>query len=178
MPCTINAGSVPGDHWVQDAKSGGGRIIGEVCHFLDLMNYWTGSLIKEIYAISIGSLGENEILEDKTCITIKFKNGSLGTINYFANGASAYIKERFEIFSNGKTGILSNFKKYDFFNGAEKRKGKGRSQEKGHYQELHELIEAIENGKPLSLSFDEILNASRASIAAVESIKTGKPVKV
>ena len=104
---TINAGTIPADHWVQDSKVGGGRIIGEVCHFIDLMYFLSGSSINEW---SVQSMG-NDTLKDKVTINLIFKDGSLGSIHYFANGNRSLQKERLEIFYDGKVLLLDNFSK-------------------------------------------------------------------
>ncbi|MBF0519339.1 MAG: bi-domain-containing oxidoreductase [Nitrospirae bacterium] len=170
----VNAGAIEGSHWVHDAESGGGRIIGEACHFMDLIRYFTGSGITEVYAVS--THGHSVTDSDKMCITLKCSDGSIGTINYFSNGSKAYPKERIEVFSEGRVYVIDNFKSLTCF-------GKGKShkqfaQDKGHVREITEFLRAIETGNKAPIPFDELVEITLSSFAAVESSKTGKPVTV
>ena len=96
---TMNAGSIPADHWTQDRELGGGRIIGEACHYIDLMRHLVGAPIAGFSAVSIGNAPGVDITEDKASITLTFEDGSMGTIHYFANGGKAFPKERIEAFA-------------------------------------------------------------------------------
>lgn len=173
MIATMNAGFIPPEVWVHDLQVGGGRIIGEACHFIDLMTYLNGS---KVVSVSTSALG-NQIAEntDNAIITLKFENGSQGVINYFANGNKAYSKERVEIYSQGRTLILDNFRRLEGFGfkGFSSMKSK---QDKGHKNQFDLLIKAIKNGGDALIPFDEIVNTSQASIAAIESLKTGKTI--
>lgn len=173
MIATMNAGFIPPEVWVHDLQVGGGRIIGEACHFIDLMTYLNGS---KVVSISMSALG-NQVVEntDNAIITLKFENGSQGVINYFANGNKAYSKERVEIYSQGRTLILDNFRRLEGFGfkGFSSMKSK---QDKGHKNQFDLLIQAIKNGGKALIPFDEIVNTSQASIAAIESLKTGKTI--
>ncbi|MES2654749.1 MAG: bi-domain-containing oxidoreductase [Bacteroidota bacterium] len=173
MIATMNAGFIPPEVWVHDLQVGGGRIIGEACHFIDLMTYLNGS---KVVSVSMSALG-NQVAEntDNAIITLKFENGSQGVINYFANGHKAYSKERVEIYSQGRTLILDNFRRMEGFGfkGFSSMKSK---QDKGHKNQFDLLIQAIKNGGKALIPFDEIVNTSQASIAAIESLKTGKTI--
>ena len=127
---TMNAGNIPENVWVHDMQIGGGRIIGEACHYMDLMVYLTGSRIK---SVCMNALGKNpEENTDNASILLKFENGSNGVLNYFANGHKSYSKERLELYSQGRTAIMDNFRKTTGFGfkGFSKLKT---SQDKGHY---------------------------------------------
>lgn len=171
---TMNAGFIPGNSWVQDMKVGGGRIIGEACHLIDLITYLTGSLVDEVVMNALGNNPEENT--DNASILLKYKDGSNGVINYFANGSKAYSKERFEIYSQGRTVIIDNFRKlkcYGFSN-----QGFSKSQDKGHYEQFKLLKERLTKGGQELIPIDQTLNASRAALAAVESLKKGSWVKV
>ena len=172
---TLNAGFIPQDVWVQDMKVGGGRIIGEACHYIDLMIFLTGS---KVVSIVMNSLGVNPMENtDNATILLKFENGSQGTINYFANGSKAYSKERFEIFYQNKTLIMDNFKslKGFGFNGFKSKKG---TQDKGHKQQFESLIDSYLNSQEAIIPFNDLYNSTKASILAIESLKTGKWIEV
>ncbi|OFW71171.1 MAG: dehydrogenase, partial [Acinetobacter sp. RIFCSPHIGHO2_12_41_5] len=112
---TMNAGAIPADHWTQDNTVGGGRIIGEACHFIDLMRFLAGSKIVSIQARRMGETDAVQVLEDKASITLGFEDGSFGTIFYLANGASSFPKERVEVFTAGRVLQLDNFRKLKAF---------------------------------------------------------------
>ena len=106
---TVNAGHIPKDHWTQDPKIGGGRIIGEACHHIDLVRYFVGKKIIKVTTESAEESGSS--VKDRSTINLKFEDGSLGTILYLSNGAPNFPKERIEIFTEGKILQLDNFKK-------------------------------------------------------------------
>lgn len=172
---TMNAGNLPANLWVHDMEVGGGRIIGEACHYMDLISYLTGSKIE---SVNMSALGQNpEVSTDNAVITLKYQNGSQGVINYFSNGHKSYSKERVEVYSQNRTLILDNFrslKGYGFsgFNGM---KGK---QDKGHNNQFKLLVERVDKGGTPLISFEEIVNTTRASFAAIESLKTGNWIKL
>ncbi len=171
---TMNAGFIPSDSWVHDKSEGGGRIIGEACHYFDLLVFLTGSKIKSICSNSLES-SENE---DNVSILLKFHNGSNGVINYFSNGSKSYSKERIEIFSNGKNIILDNFsstKGYGFKNFSSLKT----YQDKGHKNQFKNLFQNIVNKRSIEIiPFDEIINVSRASILSLNSIKNNSWINV
>lgn len=165
---TMNAGFIPSDSWVHDLNVGGGRIVGEACHFIDLITFLTGSKVK---AVCMNALGVNPSGNtDNASILLKYENGSTGVINYFSNGSKAYSKERLELYSQERTLVLDNFqslKGYGFKNFSSLKT----SLDKGHKKQFELLIERIRNGGEALIPFDEIINTAKASFAAVESIK-------
>lgn len=168
---TMNAGFIPPEVWVQDMRVGGGRIIGEACHFVDLMIYLTGS---KVVAVTMNGLGTNpEENTDNAIITLRFANGSQGVINYFSNGSKAYSKERIEIYSQGRTLVLDNFRKMQGFGFKGFSSMRGR-QDKGHKEQFRRLIKAIREGGEMLIPFEELVNSARATFAAVESLKKGQ----
>jgi predicted dehydrogenase len=171
---TMNAGAIPANHWTQDMQSGGGRIIGEACHYIDLITFLTGSIVESVVMNALGPhTAENT---DNAVILLKYQNGSQGVINYFSNGSKAYSKERVEIYSQGRTMVLDNFRKSTYF--GFKKSGLQQTQDKGHREQFRLFVERLRNGGPATIPFEEIMNTSRAAIAAVESLKTGSWVSV
>lgn len=171
---TVNAGEIPKSHWTQNMNIGGGRIIGEACHFIDLITYFTSSLVEKTIMNSMGqSPNENT---DNATILLKYQNGSTGVINYFANGSKAYSKERIEVYSQGRTMIIDNFRKSFYF--GTKSSGISRSQDKGHCKQFELFLERIDKGGEAIIPISDIINTSRASIAAVESLKLGIWVQI
>ena len=172
---TMNAGFIPSKVWVQDMQIGGGRIIGEACHFIDLISYISGSKVK---SVCMNSMGINTIENtDNASILLKYENGTNAVINYFSNGSKAYAKERVEIFHQERTLILDNWrslKGYGFRNFTTARSG----QDKGHQNQFNKLIHAIQNGGGQIIPMDEIINTTKASFAAIESLKTGTWVNI
>jgi predicted dehydrogenase/threonine dehydrogenase-like Zn-dependent dehydrogenase len=171
----MNAGFIPPEIWVQDLKIGGGRIIGEACHYIDLMIYLTNSKVKSVNMSALGlTPSENT---DNAIITLNFENGSQGVINYFSNGSKSYQKERIEIFGQGKNIVIDNFKRIEAF-GFSNFKSKSGSLDKGHKNQFKLLINQVINGGEPLIKFEEIINSSRASFAALESLRTGQKVVI
>jgi predicted dehydrogenase/threonine dehydrogenase-like Zn-dependent dehydrogenase len=172
---TMNAGFIPDNVWIHDMNIGGGRIIGEACHFIDLITYFTGS---KVIAVCMNAMGINPAENtDNASILLKYENGSTGVINYFSNGSKAYSKERIEVYSQERTAIIDNFKVTTGFGfkGFTKLKT---SLDKGHSNQFHQLIGSIKKaGSPL-IPLDEIINTTQASFAAVESLKTNNWVNI
>src|SRR5690606_13070762 len=137
---TMNAGHIPPSVWVHDMKVGGGRIIGEACHFIDLITYLTGSKVKSVCMNAMGVNPEENT--DNVSILLKYENGSTGVINYFANGSKAYSKERVEVFSQERTLIMDNFRKTEGFGtkGFSKLKT---ALDKGHKSQFYRLVERV-----------------------------------
>jgi predicted dehydrogenase/threonine dehydrogenase-like Zn-dependent dehydrogenase len=172
---TMNAGFIPADVWVHDMRVGGGRIIGEACHFIDLMVYLTGSQVTDVV---MSAMGENPNENtDNAIITLRFANGSQGVINYFANGNKSYSKERVEVYSQGRILILDNFRKMEGF-GVKGFSSMSSKQDKGHAAQFTALVEAVQKGTHAPISLNEIINTTRATFAAVESLKTGQWVRI
>jgi predicted dehydrogenase len=171
----MNAGFIPADVWVQDLQVGGGRIVGEACHFIDLMVYLTGSKVAEV---TMSALGKNPTEQtDNAIITLKFENGSQGVINYFANGSKAYAKERIEVYSQGRTLIVDNFRKLSAY-GFKGFSSMGGTLDKGHKDQFKGLIENVKQGKGPLIPFDEIYNTTKASFAALKSLREGTWITV
>ncbi|KOF04000.1 dehydrogenase [Roseivirga seohaensis subsp. aquiponti] len=172
---TMNAGFIPKDVWIHDMEVGGGRIIGEACHYIDLLVYLTGS---PVTSVCMNAMGKNpEENTDNASILLRFENGSNGIINYFANGSKSYSKERIEVYSQERTFVCDNFRITQGF-GA---KGFGKlktKQDKGHVEQFRRLSEFAKIGGNPIIPINEVINVSKASILAVESLKMGAWVDV
>ncbi|MCV0399651.1 MAG: bi-domain-containing oxidoreductase [Nitrosarchaeum sp.] len=174
----INAEKIPKDHWVYDKSEGGGRIISEACHFIDYISYVTNSKIIQVYAASIDKTATEDRL-DNFSIIINYEDGSLGTITYTSKGSKKSSKERVEFFSDEKTAVIDNFQSLRIFsNKKDIAKRSYFSQNKGHENEIEYMITNLKNGNRMADEFELSLNSSKATIAALESLKKGMPIQV
>lgn len=175
MIATMNAGFIPSDSWVHDLKIGGGRIIGEACHYIDLMIYLSGSKVISVNMSGLGLTANSNT--DNAIITIKFENGSQGVINYFSNGSKEYSKERIEVFSQGRTLILDNFRKLYGY-GFKGFSSMSSSINKGHENQFSLLLNSIKKGGQPIIPIEDIFNATKASFGAIESLISGNWINV
>lgn len=172
---TVNAGYVPPDHWSQSEEEGG-RIIGEVCHFIDLIEYFTDSLPEKVYAEYIESNFYKSW--DNVSINIKMKNGSIANILYIASGDKRYSRERVEIFGGGKVGIIDNFKKAEYFYRGKRKKIRNLlGVDRGHKREMEVLMDALKEGKN-PFNFEEYVYTTLATFAIEESLKKNIPLSI
>jgi predicted dehydrogenase/threonine dehydrogenase-like Zn-dependent dehydrogenase len=168
---TVNAGAIPPDHWTQDPAVGGGRIIGEGCHFIDLARHLAGSPISGFQASSLGASRGAGVTEDKASIILNFEDGSMATILYLANGDKSFPKERVEVFAAGRILQLDNFRKLTAFGWPGFRAEKLWRQDKGQRACAAEFVRAVESGGPSPIPLDELLEVSRVTIAVADSIR-------
>jgi predicted dehydrogenase/threonine dehydrogenase-like Zn-dependent dehydrogenase len=166
---TVNAGCIPSNHWTQDAAIGGGRIIGEACHFIDLFSFLSGSPIVSVCASSLGSACDT--MSDNVMILLKAANGSQASINYLSNGSKKYSKEDIKIFAQGKVLHIDNFRKMTGYGFKHFSFQKSSQQLKGHAEEFKIFAEAIKKGLTVPIPFAEIVNVTEASIAVLESLQ-------
>jgi len=177
MTFTCNAGSVPPDHWVQDPAIGGGRIIGEACHFIDLLHFLAGeSPIAQVTAMRLGP-EDAANPGDTVSITLRFADGSLGQINYLANGARSYPKERLSVFGEGRVLHLDNFRRLHGY-GYRGANRKSWTQDKGHVAGFHAFVQAVRTGAPSPISWESIANTTKATFAVVEAIERETAVAI
>ncbi len=169
---TMNAGAIPVDHWTQDNSIGGGRIIGEACHFIDLMRYLAGSEIVSVQARRMGDNAHQAITEDKAAIILGFADGSFGTIHYFANGSSSFPKERIEVFAAGKVLQLDNFLKLKGFGWPGFSKMNLWRQDKGQAACCQAFLSAIKEGKACPIPAEEVFEVARVSIDVAEQLRS------
>lgn len=176
MSMTVNAGAIPLDHWTQDPARGGGRIIGEACHFLDLLLFLAGAPITSVSSLM---MGEGPIVRsDKMSIQLGFADGSVGTVNYFANGSKSYPKEFLEVFSEGRVIRMENFRSTVGYGFKSKRKFKTWRQDKGHNAEIAAFIDRVAKGGEPLIPFSQLANVTRATFAAMESARGGGVIKL
>ena len=171
---TMNAGFVPADSWIHDPVQGGGRIIGEACHLIDLITFFTGSLVESVVMNALGPHAPANT--DNASILLRYANGSQGVINYFANGSKAYPKERIELYSQQRTAVIDNFRRSEYY--GFKGRGLRKRQDKGHGEQFRRYYQALREGGAPIVSYAEVMNASRAAVCAVESLQAGGWVKV
>ena len=174
----VNAGRVPPGHWAHDPKEGGGRIIGEVCHFIDLMHFITNSLTTRVYAEAISSSNQDVVNDDSVFITLRFADGSNGSIAYLAEGDRAMAKERVEIFGGGKSFVIDDFLGTTVFQNGRETKTKLREQDKGQKEEVRTVCEVVRAGKPAPIALADLAATTRATFCILESLRTGLPVEV
>jgi predicted dehydrogenase/threonine dehydrogenase-like Zn-dependent dehydrogenase len=172
----VNAGLVPRTHWSRDPIEGGGRIIGEVCHFIDLMQYLTASRPVKIFAESLSGSHGAAADDDSVIVAIKFLDGSVGTITYLANGDVSFPKERIEISSTGRTAVIDNFQRLSLFQNGKKREFKLSNIDKGHRDEVRAFLASVQEGKPSPIQFESLVATTLATFKVVESLQVGAPV--
>ena len=168
---TVNAGAIPADHWTQKTAIGGGRIIGEACHFIDLMRFLADSQIKTVHARRIGDSLGLDVTEDKVVILLSFHDGSFGTINYFANGALSFPKERVEVFAAGRVLQLDNFRKLRGYGWPGFRKMNLWKQDKGQTACVAAYLSAIQIGKLAPIPADQLFEVAQATIDAAVMVR-------
>lgn len=174
----VNAGFIPPDHWIQDPRIGGGRLIGEACHFVDLACALVGFDPVEVHTIGTQKAGVAPLLNDNVCISVRFTDGSVASVVYTADGAKAQSKERVEVFGGGRSAFIDDFRSAEFFDGdTGQRRRRGTAQDKGQHAMLNAWIEGLRSGTP-STSANTFIAVSAATIAAVESMMVGAPVNV
>ena len=156
---TVNAGAIPADHWAQDGEIGGGRIIGEGCHFIDLLRFLAGCAI-----VSHSRMAMDSATGDTVTLQLGFADGSIGTVHYFANGCKAFPKERLEVFAAGRVLQMDNFRKMTGYAWPGFKRMNLWSQDKGQKACAAAFVNAIRNGGVAPISFEEIVEASRVSI--------------
>ena len=173
----VNAGFIPADHWLNDPAQGGGRVIGEVCHFVDFLTFLVGAAPVEVLAHGLANPGKYS--NDNVVCSIRFADGSQGTISYLANGDKSYSKERVEVFGGGAVAVLEDFRRLELVEGGRKRVFRSRwRQDKGHRGEWEAFVAAFCNGGDSPLPIDEIATTMLATFALEESRKSGQAVAV
>jgi predicted dehydrogenase/threonine dehydrogenase-like Zn-dependent dehydrogenase len=173
----INAGYLPADHWVNDREQGGGRILGEVCHFVDLLMFLASSPIVEVEARALGNSGRYS--RDNVLVSLRFHNGSEGTISYLANGDRAFSKERIEVFGGGSTAALEDFRRLELVRGGRKETIHSRwRQDKGHRGEWDAFVQSVLHQNEAPIRFEELVCPTLATLRIDESVATGKRLAV
>jgi predicted dehydrogenase/threonine dehydrogenase-like Zn-dependent dehydrogenase len=172
----VNAGLISKDHWIQQSEIGGGRIVGEMCHFIDLMQYFTDSEPVKVFAESISTVNNKITPEDNIAIVVKFSNGSVGNLTYLANGDKSMPKENIEVFGAGKIGVINDFKSGTLFRGNKIIKLK--SNGKGHKEEVEAFLSIARDGKESPISFRSICLTTLTTFKILDSLFTGLPQNI
>jgi predicted dehydrogenase len=159
---TVNAGAMPSDHWTQAPSVGGGRIIGEACHFIDLARYLTGSPITSTSSVELGGSGAR----DSAAITLRHEDGSVSSINYLANGAKRFPKESVTVFAGGRVLVNDNFRTFRAYGGPRVRALRLLRQDKGHRQGLQAFVAAVRGDAPYPIPFPELVEVTASTLAA------------
>jgi len=167
---TVNAGEIPPQHWTQSATEGGGRIIGEGCHFVDLLRHLAGAPITRTHAVRLGPAPGIAVREDKAVITLEFANGAFGTIHYIANGHRSFPKERLEIFCRGAVLQLDNFRRLTAYGWPGFSRLNLWRQDKGNAACMAAFIAAVQSGQPAPIPFGELVEVTEATFAAMEEM--------
>jgi polar amino acid transport system substrate-binding protein len=172
----VNAGYLPAGHWLQDPVLGGGRIIGEACHFIDWMRFVVGAPIVSVTAGAMDNAGV--YANDNVVAQLRFGDGSLGNLIYVANGDSRLPKERVEVFGNRSAAVIDDYRTVELFEKGRERTERLGSQDKGHRREMAAVAEAVRTGGPMPIPATELIEVTEASFAVLESIATGRLVAV
>jgi predicted dehydrogenase/threonine dehydrogenase-like Zn-dependent dehydrogenase len=177
MHYRVNAGFLPPDHWTNDPEQGGGRMIGEVCHFVDLLTFLADAPPIEVHARGLANDGKYS--GDNVIVSLVFANGSQGTISYLANGDRTYSKERLEVFGGGCVAVLDDFRRLELTRGGRKQVLRSYfRQDKGHRAELASFATAVQNRGEPPIPFDQIVSTTLATFGAVAALSSGESVAV
>ena len=163
----INAGVLPPEHWIHDRNTGGGRLIGEVCHFIDLCAFLSNSLIKQVTATALNDANNHQ---DTMVITLQMENGSIASISYFSNGNKSEGKEFIELYNGGLVARLDDFKSLEII--AAKKETYRSTQDKGHSAGIRLFVNAVETGGPSPVAVEVIFNSMQATFAALDSVSS------
>jgi predicted dehydrogenase/threonine dehydrogenase-like Zn-dependent dehydrogenase len=174
---TVNAGAIPAEHWTQDPQLGGGRIIGEGCHFVDLLRFLVGQPIVQVQATQLGGRMPGLVRDDKLTATLQFADGSFGTIHYLANGHRAVPKERLEVFVAGRVLQLDNFRTLTGYGWPKFRRQSSWRQDKGHSAEVAAFLNAVRLGSPSPISWDELVEVTGVTCDVATAAATGTTVR-
>jgi polar amino acid transport system substrate-binding protein len=173
----VSAGNLPPQHWLHDLAEGGGRIVGEGCHFFDSLSFVTGAEVVRVSASGFAVADLPVQARDNVVITADMADGSVGTIAYVASGSPGVAKERLELFAGARTAILDDFRELELYDGDKHVRDRLKSQDKGHGTEVARFLSAVREGvQPIELA--SLANVHRACFAAVESLRSGAPVAV
>jgi predicted dehydrogenase len=170
----VNAGYIPPNHWTQDPDQGGGRIIGEGCHFIDLLSFLVGTAPNQVIAHALPDHGKYH--QDNVSMTFTFPDGSVGVVDYLASGDKSFPKERLEVFSGGRVAVLDDFRTLEMVRDG-RRNLLRKTQDKGWYNEWIAFTGAIQKGGQPPIPYDQLVGVTRATFAAIESLGTGKTVQ-
>ena len=178
MVYRVNAGRIPKDHWLQDPVQGGGRIVGEVCHFVDFMEFITGALPVSVFAESVCGTNALSVDDDSVLVTLRFADGSNGTIAYLSEGDRALAKERVEIFGAGRSFVIDDFRRAIAYKDGREETTTLRAQDKGQLDEVRAVCESILRGDAAPITLDELAATSLTTFRILDSLRTGQRVDI
>ena len=173
----VNAGALPRQSWLHADAEGGGRLVGEACHFVDLIRHLGGGRVRRVHAVRPGVAGESSDPETFTAV-LELAGGSLGTLVYSADGDPAHSKERLEIMGGGAVAVLDDFRELVVTHRGKRERVRGWGRDKGHGTELAATVDAVRAGAPAPIPFAEVVDGMRATFAIRRSLATGMPVEV
>ncbi|MHB8934131.1 MAG: Gfo/Idh/MocA family protein, partial [Bellilinea sp.] len=169
----VNAGFLPDNHWLHDPTVGGGRIIGEGCHFIDYLIYLVGALPQKVHTFALPNAGRYH--EDNVQMVFSFRDGSMGTVTYLANGDKTFPKERVEVFCGGRVAVLDDYRSLELIHQGHRETSQARlRQDKGHQAGWQAFLNAVRSGGQPPIPYEQIFGGARATFAAVKSLKTGR----
>ncbi len=173
----VNANQLPPTHWLIDPQEGGGRIIGEACHFIDFLTFLVGASPVEVTAQGLPDGGSYH--EDNLVMNFRFPDGSIGLVSYLANGDKSYPKEYVEVFSGGRIAALHDWRKLELVQDGKRRVHREvLRQDKGHQAAWRAFLDAVQNRKSPPIPYEQLISVTRASFAAVESLRSGKTTPI
>ena len=173
----VNAGIIPPDVWIQDPVVGGGRIIGEVCHFIDFASFVIDSGPVEVQAMGVDTTNASLVAEDNVSISIKYRDGSVAQILYVAVGATDLAKEYCEVFADESTAVMDNFCSTVCMGKRGKKKLKGK-QAKGFAEEINAFLDGIQQRGPAPIAFESLVDAAACTFAVLESLRTRQSIRI
>ena len=171
----VNAGRIPKEHWTQDAQEGGGRIVGEVCHFIDLMQFFTGSAPVLVFAESVSAKSSKIVDADSVFITVRFADGSNGSIAYLSEGDKALAKERVEIFGVGRVFVLDDFRRATLYKDGREEQVTLKAQDKGQQAQVRQVCVSVLEGGPEPITIEELAATSRATFRVLDALRERQP---
>jgi predicted dehydrogenase len=172
----VNAGYIPLNHWTQDPNIGGGRIIGEACHFIDFITFLVGASPVSVTAYALPDNGKYR--EDNVSMTCTFPDGSVGVVDYLANGDKSFPKERVEVFCEAVVAVLDDFKVLQIGKDGKKKEERLARQDKGWVNEWKMFTKAIREGGALPIPYEQLIGVTKSTFAAVESIREKRVIDI
>ncbi len=174
----VNAGRIPKEHWTQNAGEGGGRIVGEVCHFIDLMQYLTGAQPVYLFAESVGAKSSKIVDADSVFITLRFADGSNGSVAYLSEGDKGLAKERIEIFGAGRVFVLDDYRRATLYKDGREEQVVLKAQDKGQQEQVRAVCASVLQGGAAPISLDELAATSRATFRVLDSLRERRPFEL
>ena len=176
--CRVNAGRIAKEHWAQNAEQGGGRIVGEVCHFIDLMQYLTGAPPVSVFAESVSAKSSKIVDADSVFIALRFADGSNGVVAYLSEGDKGLAKERVEIFGAGRVFVLDDFRRATLYKDGREEQVTLKAQDKGQQAQVRQLCASVISGDAAPIGLDELAATTRATFRALDSLRERQPFEV